>query len=509
MERYNMVVIGGGAAGLTVAGGAALVGARVALLERARMGGECLNTGCVPSKALLHVAKLAQLIRRAPEHAISGASPLPPQDLKKVMDYVRAAQAQIAPHDSAERFTAMGVRVIASSARLRSPHEVEAEATGEVLWARHIVIATGSEALVPAVPGLAEAGFLTNETIFDLDALPGALLVVGGGPIGCELGQAFQRLGSRVTIVNHSDHLLAREDPDVAEVLDRRLAQEGVTIWNRSKLPAVTRIGQQRRVDVRTPEGERQLDVDEILVAAGRRPRVHGLGLERLGVAVDDRGIKVTPTGRTTVRSIWAVGDVTDSFRFTHWGGHQARLVVRNALLPGASRDDRHALPWATFTEPEVARVGLSEVEARAAGVAYDVYRVPFDHVDRAVCDGEAEGFAKVLTRQGSGKILGAAIVHAHAGELIGEMTLAIKRGLSLGKLGAVIHVYPTLGDVHRALADEQLPRLDPSAFRPHPPPPLRLDPLAAAGTLRSAPRGLMVSAWRPRSSGSLWLRAS
>ena len=467
MERYNMIVIGGGAAGLTVAGGAALVGARVALLERGRMGGECLNTGCVPSKALLHVAKVAQLIRTAPGHAIGGASPVPPQDLTTVREYVRAAQARLAPHDSAERFTAMGVRVIASPARLRSPHEVEAEATGAVLRARHIVIATGSEAHVPAIPGLAEAGYLTNETIFDLDTLPGALLVVGGGPIGCELGQAFQRLGSRVTIVNHSDHLLPREDPDLAQVLERRMAQEGVTVWNRSELTAVTRDGAQRRVRVRTPQGERQLEVDEILVAAGRRPRVQGLGLERLGVAVDDRGIKVTPTGRTSVKSIWAVGDVTDTFRFTHWGGHQARLVVRNALLPGATRDDRHALPWATFTEPEVARVGLSETEARANGVADDLYRVPFDRVDRAVCDGETEGFAKILTRKGTGKILGAAIVHAHAGELIGEMALAIKHGLSLGKLGATIHVYPTLTDVHRALADEHflgavLPRFAP-----------------------------------------------
>ncbi len=467
MERFNMVVIGGGAAGLTVAGGAALVGARVALLERGRMGGECLNTGCVPSKALLHVAKVAQLIRRAPRHAISGATPLPPQDLKKVMDYVRAAQAQLAPHDSAERFTAMGVRVIPSSARLRAPHEVEVEATGEVLRARHVVIATGSEPHVPAVAGLAEAGFFTNETIFDLDRLPEALLVVGGGPMGCELGQAFQRLGSQVTIVNHPDHLLAREDPDVAAVLEGRMADEGVTVWNQSELTRVARAGERRRVGLRTPMGERQLDVDAILVSAGRRPRVSGLGLEHLGVVVSDRGIAVSPTGRTSVRSIWAVGDVTDTFRFTHWGGHQARLVVRNALFPGATRDDRHALPWATFTDPEVARVGLSEVVARAAGVAHDVYRVPFATIDRAVCDGESAGFAKVLTRQGTGKILGAAIVHAHAGELVGELALAMKHGLSLGALGAVIHVYPTLGDVHRALADERflgavLPRLAP-----------------------------------------------
>jgi pyruvate/2-oxoglutarate dehydrogenase complex dihydrolipoamide dehydrogenase (E3) component len=468
MERYNMVVIGGGAAGLTAAAGAALVGARVALLGQAGMGGECLNTGCVPSKALLHVARVAQTVRSASAHAVS-APLLPTQDMRSVMQYVRAVQARIAPHDSAARFTRLGVRVVASRARLRSPHEVEAVATGEVLWARHIVIATGSEPLVPAIPGLAEASFLTNETVWDLEALPASLLVIGGGPIGCELGQAFQRLGSRVTIVNRAAHVLAREDADVAEVLERRLAREGVTVWNGSSVQSVQSVERPGRTRVRiaSPSGGRELEVDAVLVAAGRRPRVRDLGLEAAGVAFGDRGIGVTRGGRTNVRSVWAAGDVTDTFRFTHWGGHQARLVVRNALLPGSSGDDRRALPWATFTEPEVARVGLSETEAKASGVACDVYRVPFEEVDRAVCDGTAEGFAKVLARRGSGRILGAAIVHPHAGELIGEPTLAIKRGLTLSQLGGVIHVYPTLGDVHRALADERflgavLPRVAP-----------------------------------------------
>ena len=462
-----MVVIGAGAAGLTAAGGAALIGARVALVERGAMGGECLNTGCVPSKALLHAARVAHTVRTAPRHAIAGVGALPPQDLGRIMARVREVQARLAPHDSAERFTALGVRVIAGSARLRSPHEVEVDGTGDVLWARHIVVATGAEPHVPPVPGLADTGFRTSETIFDLEVLPAALLVVGGGPIGCELGQAFQRLGTQVTIANRSEHLLSREDRDVAAVLERRLAEEGVAIWNRSELTGASRAGARRRVVVRTPEGERQLDVDEILISAGRRPRVSGLGLDRVGVALGDAGIAVSPTGRTNVRSIWAVGDVTDTVRFTHWGGHQARLVVRNALLPGSSRHDRHALPWATFTDPEVARVGLSEWEARARGIAYDVYRVPFARIDRAVCDGEDEGFAKVLTRRGEGRVLGAALVHAHAGELIGEMALAVKHGLTLAKLGAVMHVYPTLGDVHRALADERFLGAVVPRFRP------------------------------------------
>jgi pyruvate/2-oxoglutarate dehydrogenase complex dihydrolipoamide dehydrogenase (E3) component len=306
---------------------------------------------------------------------------------------------------------------------------------------------------------------VTNETVFDLDALPPRLLVIGGGPMGCELGQAFQRLGSTVTIVDEAPHVLPREDPDVAAVLEQRLDREGVTVHNRSRVARIE--ADPPRAVVVTPQGQRTVAADRILVAAGRRPRVAGLGLEAVGVAFGDAGIGVDRGGRTSVRSIWAVGDVTDTFRFTHWGGHQARLVVRNALLPGRARDDRHALPWATFTEPEVARVGLSEAEARARGLAYDVHRVPFDRVDRAVCDGETEGFAKVLASRGRGRILGAAIVHARAGELIGEMALAIKHGLTLGRLGSVIHVYPTLGDVHRALADERflqvvLPRLAP-----------------------------------------------
>jgi pyruvate/2-oxoglutarate dehydrogenase complex dihydrolipoamide dehydrogenase (E3) component len=467
MERYNLVVIGGGAAGLTAAGGAALLGARVALLERGAMGGECLNTGCVPSKALLHIARLAHMARTAGNREIGVAVP----PLGHAMAWVRAAQARIAPSDSAERLTAMGVEVIRSHARLRSPHEVEATDTGRRLWGRHVVIATGSFPHVPDVPGLREADYLTNESVFNLDVLPSALLVLGGGPIGCELGQALARLGSEVTIVNRGAHLLGREDGDVSAVLECRLAAEGVTVWNHSTLVAMEEGAGRRRARVRTADGEVVREVDRILVAAGRRPRVDGLGLDAAGVECDEHGIRIDRTGRTTARSVWAIGDVTESYRFTHWASHQARLVVRNALLPGRSRDDRDTLPWATFTDPEVARLGCSETEAQRRGIAYDRYVMPFEKIDRAVCDGNMDGFAKVLTWKGSGRILGASIVHPHAGELIGELVLAKKHGIALDKLASLMHVYPTLSDFNRAIADEYvtgrlIPRLRPFTSR-------------------------------------------
>lgn len=457
MERYNVIVIGAGAAGLTVAGGCAILGARVALLEQGRMGGECLNTGCVPSKALLHVARVAHTIRTASEQGITGVGPLPRQDLKVIMQHVRAAQARIAPHDSAERFTGLGVEVRASAARLRSPHEVEVVKTGAVLWGRHLVVATGSRPRIPRVPGLEEAGYVTNETVFELTELPEALLVIGGGPIGCELAQGFSRLGSTVTVVNHAEHLLPREDPDLAEVLARQLDAEGITLLNASSVTRVERREGRKRALVHTPDGLRPIDADEILVAAGRRPGVAGLGLEAVGVAVAEGGITVDARGRTTVPSIWAVGDVTDSYRFTHWAGYRGRQLVRNILFPGSSSADPEILPWTTFTQPEVARVGYSETEARQRGIAYDRLVVPFTEIDRAICDAETDGFVKVLTRRGTGQILGAAIVHARAGELIAEPTLARTLGIPLGKLSRAIHVYPTLSDVHGAVADEHM----------------------------------------------------
>jgi len=457
MEQYNLIVIGGGTGGLTVAAVAALLGARVVLLEKRRMGGDCLNYGCVPSKALLKAAKVAYTVRTASEYGLTGIPPVPPQELKSVMDYVRGVQARIAPHDSVERFTDLGVEVFLSGARLRSPHEVEVIADGRILWGRHIVLAAGSRPRIPDIRGLEEVGFLTNETIFDCDTLPESLLVIGGGPIGTELGQAFSRLGSRVTIASSSHHILPREDMDIAEVLARQLRQEGISLWDRSRVVWAARQNEKKQLGVQTPEGERSIVVDEILIAAGRQPNTEGLGLDEVGVAFDERGVRINSRCRTNVPSIWAVGDVAGPPFFSHWASHQARVVARNTLFPGSSSCDDDTLPWTTFTQPEVARVGLSEAEAQARSIPYHVFTSLFSENDRAICDGEGAGFAKVLTRKGTGKILGAAIVHMHAGELLAELTVAKKYGLSPAKLSSAMHVYPTLSNVHRALGDAYL----------------------------------------------------
>lgn len=457
MERYNLIVLGAGSGGLTVAAGGAAVGARVALLEKHRMGGDCLNYGCVPSKAFLRAAKVAHTLRTATMYGINVGMAAAKHDLKSVMDYVRAARARIAPHDSVERFTGLGVDVHLSAGRLKSAHEVTLVGEGTTVWSRHIVLATGSRPRIPDVPGLGDAGFLTNETVFDCDRLPAALLVIGGGPIGAELGQAFGRLGSRVTIVSASDHILPREDEDVAGVLARQLRQDGVTVLDRARAIRASRSNGLKRVTVRLPEGERSIDVDEILVAAGRRPNIEDLGLEDVGVAVDERAVRIDAKCRTTVPSVWAVGDVAGPYQFTHWANYQARIVIRNALFPGSWACDFDNVPWTTFTEPEVARVGLSEADARRRGIAYDLFTASFEDNDRALCDGEPEGFVKILARKGRGAILGAAIVHSHAGELLAELVLAKKHGLDLAKLSTPIHVYPTLAEANRAVGDAYL----------------------------------------------------
>jgi pyruvate/2-oxoglutarate dehydrogenase complex dihydrolipoamide dehydrogenase (E3) component len=457
MERYNLIVIGGGSGGLTVAAIAAILGARVALLEKGQMGGDCLNYGCVPSKALLKAAKVAYMIRTAADYGLTALPPLPPQELKSVMDYVRSAQSCLAPHDSVERFTSLGVEVIQGSGRVLSPHTVEVAGTGRILWGRHLVLATGSRPKVPAIRGLADVGFLTNESVFECDTLPASLLVVGGGPIGSELGQAFARLGSRVTVASSSEHILPREDADVAEVLSQQFCREGITVLDRCRAVWAERHNGQKHVGLLTPQGERIVEVGEILVAAGRQPNTEDLGLEQIGVSFDERGVHIDRRCRTNIPSIWAVGDVAGAPYFSHWASHQARLVARNTLFPWTSTYDDATLPWTTFTQPEVARIGLSEAEAQARGITYAIYRSAFADNDRAICEGEPEGFAKVLTRKGTGKILGAAIVHMHAGELLAELTIAKKCGLSLAKLASAIHVFPTLSEVHRSLGDAYL----------------------------------------------------
>lgn len=451
-----MVVIGAGSGGLVVAAGAAGLGARAAVIEKHKMGGDCLNYGCVPSKALLRVAKAAQQAREAARFGVRGVADPGVQDAAAVMEYVRSCQAHIAPHDSVERFTGLGVDVVRGAGRLRNAHEVEIEGTGRILRGRHVVIATGSRARIPDVPGLTEAGYLTNETIFDVATLPEHLLVMGGGPIGTELGQAFRRLGSAVTIVSSSAHICPREDADVADVLAARLRHEGVTILDGARAEKVETRNGRKVVTVRSRNdgAEREIVCDALLVATGRAPNVEGLGLERAGVAFDARGVKTDARCRTNVPSIWAVGDVAGAHLFTHWAGHQARIVVRNVLFPGSAKCDFANLPWVTYTEPEIAHVGINERGAAASGIAHSVFTAPFSSNDRAVCDGEHERyFAKVVADK-KGRILGATIVHPHAGDLLAEIVLAKRHKITLAQISETIHAYPTLSEINRSLGD-------------------------------------------------------
>jgi pyruvate/2-oxoglutarate dehydrogenase complex dihydrolipoamide dehydrogenase (E3) component len=345
------------------------------------------------------------------------------------------------------------VEVFQGAARLKSAHEVEI--AGKTVWGRHLVVATGSRATVPPIPGLVEAGFLTNETVFEIAERPGSLVVMGGGPIGTELGQAFARLGTKVTIVSSTPHICAKEDPDVAAVLAASLRREGVTILDESRATRVALRDGKKVVAVARPGGvETEVEADEILVAVGRTANVDGLGLEAAGVRFSKKGIEIDEKCRTNVPSIWAVGDVAGGPLFTHWAGHQARVVIRNVLFPGSTKHDLENLPWTTFTEPEIAHVGRNETNAKAKGVAHQVFRVPFDSIDRAVCDGESEGFFAKVVAGPKGEILGATIVHPQAGNLLAELVLAKKHGVTLGKLSATIHTYPSLSEVSRALGD-------------------------------------------------------
>jgi pyruvate/2-oxoglutarate dehydrogenase complex dihydrolipoamide dehydrogenase (E3) component len=450
--RYNLVVVGAGTAGLVCAAGAAGLGARVALVERELMGGDCLNVGCVPSKALLRSARAAAAVRDA--GAFGARAPAwTGVDFPQVMERLRRLRAGLSPTDSAGRFRGLGVDVFLGQGRFAGPDAVEVG--GQTLRFSRAVIATGGRAAHPAVPGLAEAGYLTNESVFALTALPRRLAVLGAGPIGCELAQAFARLGSKVTLLEIASRILPREDADAAELVGRALARDGVEVVAGCEVLATARRGEDRVLKLRSDGSEREAVVDEVLVGAGRQPNVEGLGLESAGVAFDPRkGVTVDDRLRTTNRRIFAAGDVCSRYQFTHAADAMARIVLRNAFFLGRGRVSALTIPWCTYTDPEVARVGLSEAEAREKGVAVRVFTQPLEHVDRAVLDGEAEGFAKVLVPPKGDRILGATIVSAHAGEMIGEVSLAVTSGLGLRRLADTIHPYPTQAEALRKLGD-------------------------------------------------------
>lgn len=442
---YDVVVVGGGSAGLSGAQLAAALGASVALVDRDKLGGECLYTGCVPSKALLHVARVAAQIRRAGEYGLRAQ--LAPVDLAAVSEYVQRSIAHIyADADAPENQARYGIDVVLGPVRFTG--EDTLEVNGHSIRGRHFLIATGSQPRTPDIPGLREAGFLTNESVFNLQRLPGELVVLGGGPVGCELAQAFARLGSRVTLLQRPERLLPREEPAASEAVRARFEREGVRVVTRAAVTGVATRADKKAVVAAGPDGPVELAADEILAAVGRTPAVDGLDLERAGVRLDaQRGIAVDKRLRTSNPRIYAAGDVVGRPYFTHAAAQEARTAVRNMLFPGfASEDlDERALAWATFTEPAVGRVGLTEAEARAAhGAEVRVYTQDMAGVDRAVTVGETEGFV-ALVAGAKGKLLGATAVGPAAGEMINELALVMRQGLGLDAIAATTHVYPTI----------------------------------------------------------------
>jgi pyruvate/2-oxoglutarate dehydrogenase complex dihydrolipoamide dehydrogenase (E3) component len=454
VERFDLAVIGGGTAGLVTAAVSAGIGARTALVERNRLGGECLWTGCVPSKAMIRSASVLASIRRAEEFGIRAGEA--EADFAAVMARVRRTIAAIEPHDSPERFRGMGVDVVQGHARFLSPEEAEVD--GRRVRSKRWVLATGSRTAVPPIPGLEEAGFRTHEDVWELERLPASMLVLGGGPIGMEMAQSFARLGSRVTLAESGDRLLKREDPEVVEVLRRALVREGVDVRLGTRVEAVRAEGGERVATLRAGSAPpEELRAEVVFVATGRRPNVEGMGLEALGVETGEDGIRVDARLRTSAANAWAAGDVVGPYRFTHVADYHGRLAAPNALFPIGRKTDYRVVPWCTYTEPELARVGLLESEARERwGDAAGVFRYAHDSLDRAVCDGEPEGLTKLVTDP-KGRLVGAHIAGPRAGETIHEAVLAIRHRLKLSDLSGMIHVYPTYPESIRRGSDAYL----------------------------------------------------
>jgi pyruvate/2-oxoglutarate dehydrogenase complex dihydrolipoamide dehydrogenase (E3) component len=438
---------------LVTAAGAAGLGARVAIVERHLMGGDCLNVGCVPSKTLIRSARMTGDLRLAKDLGVRIASAAE-VDFSAVMERVRRVRAHISEHDSAKRFQhELGVDVFLGEARFLASDAVSVE--GATLRFKRAVIATGARAMAPDLPGLMEAGFLTNETVFALTERPKRLAVIGAGPIGCELAQAFARLGSEVHLFQREPQILVREDRDAAEIVQKALVGDGIRLVLDARLERVTPRDGAKVLSYRIGGQSHDLAVDEILAGAGRAPNVEGLGFEKASVDFDTRhGVRVDDNLRTTNPRIFAAGDVCMTHKFTHAADFAARLVLQNALFRGRKKLSALTIPWCTYTDPEIAHVGLSEAEAERRGVAISTFTVPFSEVDRAQADGEEEGFVKIHVQKGKDRILGATIVARHAGEMIGEVTLAMVAGVGLGRLASVIHPYPTQAEAIRKAGD-------------------------------------------------------
>ena len=451
-SRYNLVVIGAGTAGLVTAAGAAGLGAKVALVERNLLGGDCLNVGCVPSKCIIRSSRVVADIREADQFGIRVPEGMG-VDFPAVMERMRRLRAQISAHDSAKRFKDLGVDVFLGEGRFSGPDTLEV--AGKMLRFKKAVIATGTRPVHPTIQGLVETDFLTNETVFSLTERPRRLAVIGGGPIGCELAQAFRRLGCEVTLFHNAPHILNREDSDAADILQRSFIHDGIRLILNCKTKRVERKNGSKVIHIECGGKEDEIAVDEILAGAGRAPNVEGLNLEAVGVKYDKReGVQVNEHLQTTNPRIYAAGDICLKYKFTHTADATARMVIQNALFLGRKKQSVLTIPWCTYTDPEIAHVGMYERDAQERGIAVDTFIRPLNDVDRAIADGEEEGFVKIHVRKGTDEILGATIVARHAGEMLSEITLAMVGHFGLGTLSNVIHPYPTQAEAIKQVAD-------------------------------------------------------
>jgi pyruvate/2-oxoglutarate dehydrogenase complex dihydrolipoamide dehydrogenase (E3) component len=437
--QYDVLVLGGGSGGLTAARLAAALGARTALIDKERLGGDCLHYGCVPSKTLIHVAKIASLAKTT--HDLGLTSSDGNVDMARVSAHIQRVIERVS---AVEQTHVKNVTVRFGHATFRSPHELDLD--GEKISSSRVIIATGSLPHIPLVEGLTETGYLTNEDVFDLAHLPSSLVVVGGGPVGVELAQAFARLGSRVTLIQGPERVLPREDPEVSLAIAGALERDGVRVETGVRMERVRRQGENKVVEARREQTLFAVEGKEILLAVGRRPNVSRLHLEAAGVAYDEKGIKTNEYLQTTASPVYAIGDVVGGYLFSHVAAYQAGVAVRNALVPVARKQvDYRVVPWVTFSDPEAARVGLTEAEAKQHGRQVQVVRFPWRDIDRAQTEGDLEGFIKLILTQKGDRVLGAHLVGARAGELLGELALAMQNHLGLQKVFATTHAYPTL----------------------------------------------------------------
>lgn len=449
---YNLVVIGAGTAGLVTAAGAAGLGAKVALIERHLMGGDCLNVGCVPSKAIIRSGRVAEVVRSAGDYGINAK--LKEQDFGAVMERMRKLRTGIAHHDSAERFQELGVEVFLGDAAFSDSHTITVG--DRTLHFKRAVIATGARASAPSIDGLDDVEYLTNETLFSLTELPKRFGIIGAGPIGCEMAQTFARLGSEVILIEAAHGVLPKEERDAADIVQKALEQDGVKILCCGKNMKIAKNAKDKGIQlhVKSHNDAHEETVDQLLVAVGRAPNVEDLNLEAAGVEYDKKGVQVNAKLQTTNKRIFACGDVCSAYQFTHAADFMARIVIQNALFHGRKKVDDLIIPWATYTEPELAHVGLTPEGAKKADIQCDSHTVAMDTVDRAILDGETEGFVRIHTKKGTDKIIGATVVAAHAGDLIGEITLAMQNRVGLGGIANAIHPYPTQAEAVRRVGD-------------------------------------------------------